>query len=108
MTGEPGDASEPGDTGEPEDVTVEFRVPVDHLDATAVHLVGEFNDWSLTDTPMVRSGTHFVVSLRLATGRTYRYKFLIDGRQWENDWHADAYVPNEFGGNDSLLDLTGR
>jgi 1,4-alpha-glucan branching enzyme len=86
--------------------TVEFRMPAEHLDATQVHLVGDFNEWSKTATPMERRGSHFVVTLLLATGRTYRYKFLVDGQQWENDWNADAYVSNEFGGDDSLLDLT--
>jgi hypothetical protein len=88
-------------------VTVDFRMTADHLDAEQVHLVGEFNDWSHTATPMERSGSHFVATVRLARGRTYRYKFLVDGTRWENDWHADSYVSNEFGGDDSVLDLTG-
>ncbi|MBI5090748.1 MAG: isoamylase early set domain-containing protein [Actinobacteria bacterium] len=79
----------------------------DHHEARAVHLVGEFNDWSHTETPMNRSGDQFVAEVALATGRTYRYKFLIDGERWENDWNADSYVANEYGGDDSLLDLTG-
>jgi hypothetical protein len=91
----------------PPEVTVDFRMPADHVEATQVHLVGDFNDWSRTATPLVRSGSHFVTTLRLPTGRTYRYKFLVDGERWENDWNADAYVSNEFGGDDSLLDLTG-
>jgi hypothetical protein len=82
-------------------------MPADHVEAQQVHLVGEFNDWSRTATPMVRSGSHFVATVRVPTGRTYRYKFLVDGHRWENDWHADAYVSNEYGGDDSLLDLTG-
>jgi hypothetical protein len=87
-------------------VTVDFRMQADHLDARSVHLVGEFNAWSSTATPMMHSESQFVVSLQLQTGRTYRYKFLVDGQRWENDWNADAYVSNEFGGDDSLLDLT--
>ena len=81
-------------------------MPADHVESQQVHLVGDFNDWSHTATPMTRSGSHFVAAVRLPTGRTYRYKFLVDGERWENDWHADAYVPNDFGGDDSLLDLT--
>ncbi len=86
--------------------TVDFRMQADHLDARSVHLVGEFNDWSSTATPMMRCESQFVVSLQLETGRTYRYKYLVDGQRWENDWNADAYVSNEFGGDDSVLDLT--
>lgn len=96
-------------TGEISDeISVEFRMSADHLDAEQVHLVGEFNRWSSTATPMHRVGREFVATVQLVTGRTYRYKFLVDGEVWENDWHADAYVPNEFGGDDSLLDLTNR
>jgi 1,4-alpha-glucan branching enzyme len=89
-------------------VDVEFRMSTAHLEAGEVHLVGEFNEWSRTATPMQRVDDHFTVTVSLAPGRTYRYKFLVNGEEWENDWHADAYVPNEFGGNDSLLDLTQR
>ena len=46
------------------------------------------------------------VTLDLDAGRTYAYRFWIDGDRWENDWRADAYAPNEFGGDDSILDLT--
>lgn len=91
-----------------DEISVEFRMSADHLDATEVHLVGQFNDWSPTATPMQRVGNAFVATVRLATGRTYRYKYLVDGQVWENDWNADAYVPNGFGGEDSLLDLTDR
>ena len=35
-----------------ESVTVEFRMAAEHLDASSVHLAGEFNDWSRTATPM--------------------------------------------------------
>lgn len=88
------------------EVTVDFRMQADHLDAQSVHLVGEFNDWNSTTTPMTRAGSHFVVAVPLHIGRTYRYKFLVDGQRWENDWNADSYVSNEFGGDDSVLDLT--
>jgi 1,4-alpha-glucan branching enzyme len=88
-------------------ISVRFAMPADHLDAHTVHLVGEFNDWSHTDHPMSRRGNQFVTEVSLAPGLTYRYKFLIDGTRWENDWTADAYVPNEFGGDDSVIDLRG-
>ena len=57
-------------------------------------------------TPWSREGDELVARLALAPGRTYRYRYLLDGDRWENDWNADAYVPNGFGGEDSVLDLT--
>jgi hypothetical protein len=88
-------------------VVVRFSMAAEHLEAHSVHLVGEFNDWSHTANPMARAGSQFVAEVALAPGRTYRYKFLIDGTRWENDWNADAYVANEFGGDDSVVDLSG-
>ena len=33
-------------------------------------------------------------------------RYLLDGQRWDNDWAADAYVRNDFGGDDSVVDLT--
>lgn len=72
-------------------------------EADTVMLVGEFNDWSTAATPMERSAEGgFVATVQLEPGRHYRYKYLVDGSRWENDWQADDYVPNEHGGDDSV------
>ncbi len=81
-------------------VPITFRVPLS-LGADAVDLVGEFTDWQ--PVPMGRSDGHFLVSMDLEAGRTYRFKYLVDGVRWENDWSADDYVSNEFGGTDSVI-----
>ena len=47
------------------------------------------------------------MTVDLDAGRAYRFRYLIDGQRWDNDWAADAYVPNDFGGDDSVVDLTG-
>jgi 1,4-alpha-glucan branching enzyme len=86
-------------------VVVEFRLP--DVAATSAAVVGEFNDWSPTADPMVRDARGFVATIRLQPGRTYRFRYLLDGERWENDWQADDYVPNEFGGDDSVIDLRG-
>jgi 1,4-alpha-glucan branching enzyme len=91
------------DGGAPVDVT--FRVPSE-CGAKAACVVGEFNDWSTTAHPMEPDGDGFMTTITLPPGRTYRFRYLLDGERWENDWAAHAYVPNEFGGDDSLLDLT--
>lgn len=86
-------------------VEVTFRLPAE-LSGEVAHVVGEFNDWSHTANPMERDGDGFVARIRLAPGRAYRFRYLVDGNRWENDWTAHAYVPNEFGGDDSVVDLT--
>jgi 1,4-alpha-glucan branching enzyme len=93
------------DHGPPGSRAVTFRTPP-HPDAESANYVGDYNDWSPTATPMVRVGEHFEITLVLEEGRTHRYRFLIDDERWENDWYADAYEPNPFGGDDSVCDLT--
>ena len=69
-------------------------------------VVGEFNGWSRTANPMAFDGRGYATELILTGGRTYRFRYLIDGERWQNDWAADSYTANEFGGDDSVLDLT--
>ncbi len=74
------------------------------VSGTEVNLCGEFNDWSETSLPLsVNEDGNFVVTVLLEAGRVYRYRYLIDGTRWENDWLADDYVTNEFGGEDSAV-----
>ena len=48
----------------------------------------------------------FSLTVALDAGRAYRFRYLLDDQRWENDWAADAYLPNSFGGDDSIVDLT--
>jgi hypothetical protein len=75
-------------------------------EAETVCVMGEFNDWSRDATPMKRQKTGgFSVSLNLETGRAYRFRYLIDGGKFENDWAADRYEPNPYGGEDSIVEV---
>lgn len=76
------------------------------ISGASVNLCGEFNDWSTTSLPLVQDEKgNFSVRVMLEAGRRYRYRYLIDGVRWENDWRADDYVTNEFGGEDSAVDV---
>src|SRR3954453_294656 len=86
-------------------VEVTFRLAAD-CGARQACVVGEFNDWSTDAHPMRLEGDEFVLRLRLVAGKTYRFRYLVDSTRWQNDWAAHAYVPNEFGGDASFLDLT--
>lgn len=46
-------------------------------------------------------GDSFEVIVEVAPGE-HRYRYLLDGERWENDWNADDYLPNQFGGDDSI------
>ncbi|MHA2366244.1 MAG: isoamylase early set domain-containing protein [Candidatus Hodarchaeales archaeon] len=73
-------------------------------DAQVATIVGDFNDWNLTELPMKKlKNGNFKITLKLPRNREYRFRYLIDTNQWENDWHADKYVPNPFGCDDSLV-----
>lgn len=84
---------------------VTFRLPGDLADHD-VHVVGAFNDWDHTATPMTLQGDELVASVVVRFGRRYRFRYLLDGEHWQNDWQAHDYEPNEFGGDDSVLDVT--
>jgi 1,4-alpha-glucan branching enzyme len=80
---------------------VTFELPAD-VKASEVCLLGEFNDWKAVPlTP--RKGGRFSITLSLPRERTFRYRYLIDGNRWENDWEADGYQPNAYGGDDSIV-----
>jgi 1,4-alpha-glucan branching enzyme len=74
-----------------------------------LHLVGDFNNWSVTETPLAcgPDGT-WSVTLTLEGGRKYEYRYYADGQVWHNDWAADAYAPNTFGSENSVVDLAAE
>ena len=75
--------------------------------AQTAAVCGEWNDWS-ADADVMHCGADggFSVTVSLDAGRAYRFRYLLDGHRWDNDWSADAYQPNGFGGDDSVVDLT--
>lgn len=84
---------------------ITFRLPREAApDARSVSLVGDFNGWVAGATPMkrLRDGS-FSATVELQNGRDYRFRYLIDGGRWENDWRADRYEPNSFGSEDSVV-----
>jgi 1,4-alpha-glucan branching enzyme len=75
--------------------------------AQTAAVCGEWNDWSADADVMRRDAEGgFSVTVDLEAGRAYRFRYLLDGQRWDNDWAADAYLPNVFGGDDSVVDLT--
>jgi 1,4-alpha-glucan branching enzyme len=75
-------------------------------EAETVCILGEFNDWAQDAHPLkkLKSGD-FTATLELETGRSYRFRYIIDGWKYENDWYADRYEPNPYGGEDSVVDV---
>lgn len=65
-------------------------------DAEKVELVGEFSQWTESPIEMkkLKNGS-FRTTVDLESGRAYEFRYVIDGKKWENDWEADTYVPNQ-------------
>jgi 1,4-alpha-glucan branching enzyme len=87
-------------------VEVTFRMPpLD--DVVELYLCGDFNGWQVKGVPLSQeSDGTWVATLALEAGKSYRFRYYDNQGLWHNDWEADAYVPNEFGSDDSVLDLT--
>lgn len=69
--------------------------------AKAVHLAGDFNDFSPEALPMKRVGNEWVCAVRLAKGK-HLYKFLLDGR-WMRDPANPDWESDEHGNDNSVL-----
>jgi len=70
--------------------------------AKEVQLVGSFNKWDPTASPMGRVGQTFMTELPIPINGFYAFRYIVDGK-WLNDLNADNYVPNPFGSDDAIL-----
>lgn len=73
--------------------------------AQRVAVAGDFNDWNPEGATLVRLGEPdvFAITLPLGKGKTYSYKFVVDG-EWVEDPAAEAR-PDGFGNRNSVLRL---
>lgn len=73
--------------------------------AESVHVLGDFNGWDPSATPLTRrkSGA-FSTTASLESGRSYRFRYLLDGQRWISETESDRLVPNRFGGLDSVVE----
>jgi len=84
---------------------VTFKLSPD-VQAKKASLCGEFNNWDQEQNPMKRlKNGGFSSTLSLKSGQSYRFRYFLDGERWENDWEADGYKPNDFGSDDSIVEV---
>ncbi len=74
--------------------------------ASSVTVAGDFNDWSVSATPMVRAGGVWSVAVPLVSGR-YRYAFVVNGILWQPDPEAPT-ADDEFGRVNSVVTVGGK
>ena len=87
---------------------VTFKIPEEIGNSMEIaHVVGEFNNWSTSETPMKRLKTGaFSTTIDLEKGRSYQFRYLLGESQWENDPDADGELPTPFGDSyNSLIRL---
>jgi 1,4-alpha-glucan branching enzyme len=84
---------------------VTFRLPKDAApSAKSVTIVGDFNKWNVTQTPMKRlKNGDFTLTLELPCDREYNFRYLIDANRWEKDWFADKHIPGDTEVDDSVV-----
>lgn len=87
---------------------VTFRISKEAAqNASAISLVGDFNDRDEAATPMkaLKSG-EFTAIVELDTETPeYQFRYLYDGATWENDWEADRYSANGINGENSVISM---
>jgi 1,4-alpha-glucan branching enzyme len=88
-------------------VLVTFTVSAVEKPETQISVVGDFNGWNPLATPMDRRDSGHTATVCLEPGRRYKFRYLTEDGRWFNDEAADAYEPNEHGGLDGVVDLTG-
>lgn len=83
-------------------VRVLFELP-SCLWADRIFLVGDFNQWNDTATPMHqgRDGV-WRATVDLPHGSSYEFRYLIDGK-WTSDSHADGFAQNSYGVSNSVV-----
>ncbi len=77
--------------------------------ASRVSLVGDFNDWDASATPLhvVEAGGVWTVTVPLPPGR-YQYAFVVDGVKWLADPAAPLATTENFGSPSSAITVGGR
>jgi 1,4-alpha-glucan branching enzyme len=89
-------------------VKLTFEVPQEELPegvaVKSVHIVGDFNAWKKTATPMkaLKSGT-FKTTVEVEPGAEVRFRYLANKQIWFNDWKADRYEMGDQGEDNCVV-----
>lgn len=83
--------------------SVTFELPK-AIEAKSAVLVGEFNDWDETATPLKKVKGAWKTTVELDKDKAYQYRYLVNGAEWHNDWEADDYAPNFIDGDNSVVE----
>jgi len=83
---------------------VTFTLPKEAVEnAETVAVLGDFNNWKGGVSLKKQKDGSFAAAVELEKGRSYEFRFLINGEKWENAWNAEAYKPTPFGAYNSVV-----
>ncbi len=83
------------------EVEVTFEVAPEG--AEQVELVCDAKSWQPIAMEQRKKSGPFQVKVRFPSNGAVQFRYLINGTQWVNDEAADAYWPNQFGDDNSVL-----
>lgn len=81
------------------EITFEFS----RSDVKKVELLAEFNEWKPIAMTYSKASKAFRTKVRLPKESSFAFRYLLDDVEWENDYQADQYLPNDFGSEDSIV-----
>jgi 1,4-alpha-glucan branching enzyme len=84
------------------EVTFEFN----RSDVTSAVLVGDFNNWQAIEMKFNKKTKSFKTKVRLPKNGVFHFRYLLNEVEWENDYKADQYLPNEFGTENSVVNTS--
>jgi len=84
---------------------VTFFVPGDLApEAQQVAVAGTFNNWDQNSHLLTKMDSgDFSLVVELDSGNDYEFRYVIDGRWWENTMNADRYIWSEFGNCENMI-----
>ena len=76
--------------------------------ASRVAVVGDFNDWDPSATPLARSdGGSWIAAIPVSPGR-HVYAFIVDGDRWVSDPASPLAPEDDFGIRNSVIVVGGQ
>jgi hypothetical protein len=73
--------------------------------AETVEILGLNSDWQNAIFMSKKKDGSFIADVNLPKDSTHEFKYLVNETLWLNEPEADAEVPNEFGGSNSVVTL---
>ena len=94
------------DASGPDDRIVRMEFRLEAPGATAVAVVGDWNEWNPQVHPLVDDGDGvWTTTITLRLGEEYQYQFLIDDERWIPDPSSSLAIDDGFGGTNSVLNI---